>query len=99
MSDASSIAPDELPVSYEALMVILINNDKAIVSHTNLNKFAQINRDLSGYENIMLLFLLFMLFCIMGSAGIRSEVCDLGRENERFVKLMDSIKHKDHQIS
>ena len=56
MSDASSIAPDELPVSYGALMVILINNDKAIVSHTNLSKFGQINRDLSGYENIMLFF-------------------------------------------
>ena len=42
MSDASSIAPDELPVSYGALMVILINNDKAIVSHTNLSKFGQI---------------------------------------------------------
>ena len=35
----------------------------------------------------------------MGSAGIRSKVCDLGIENERFVKLMDSIKHKDPQIS
>lgn len=42
MSDASSIAPDELPVSYGALMVILINNDKAIVIHTNLSKFGQI---------------------------------------------------------
>ena len=42
MSDASSIAPDELPVSYGALMVILINNNKAIVSHTNLSKFGQI---------------------------------------------------------
>lgn len=61
MSDASSIAPDELPASYGALMVILINNGKAIVSHTNLNKFAQINRDLSGYENIMLFFALYVV--------------------------------------
>ena len=99
MSDASSIAPDEIPVSYGALMVILINNDKAIVSHTNLSKYGQINRDLSEYENIMLFFCSFILFCIMGSAGIRSKVCDLGIENERFVKLMDSIKHKDPQIS
>lgn len=72
MSDASSIAPDELPVSYGALMVILINNDKAIVSHTNLNKFAQINRDLSGYENIMLLF--FALYAVLHNGECRNQI-------------------------
>ena len=33
-----------------------------------------------------------MLLCIKGSAGMKSEVCKLNRENERFVKLMDSIR-------
>jgi len=71
MSDASSIAPDELPVSYGALMIILINNDKAIVIHTNLSKFGQINRDLSGYENIMLIF---PLYAVLHNGECRNQI-------------------------
>ena len=71
MSDASSIAPDELPVSYGALMVILINNDKAIVIHTNLSKFGQINWDLSGYENIMLFF---ALYAVLHNGECRNQI-------------------------
>lgn len=37
--------------------------------------------------------LLIMLFCIIGSASMRTEIYDFDGENERFVKLMDSIKH------
>lgn len=34
-----------------------------------------------------------MLFYIIGSASMRTEIHDFDGENERFVKLMDSIKH------
>ena len=38
-------------------------------------------------------FSLIMLFYIVGSASMRTEVYDFDRENERFVKLMDSIRN------
>ena len=38
-------------------------------------------------------FSLIMLFYIIGSASMRTEIHDFDGENERFVKLMDSIKH------
>ena len=38
-------------------------------------------------------FSLIMLFYIIGSASMRTEIYGFDGENERFVKLMDSIKH------
>ena len=38
-------------------------------------------------------FSLIMLFYIIGSASMRTEIYDFDGENERFVKLMDSIRH------